>query len=159
MAGAWLVARSLGGGDPGAADPSTSPSATPSGSASEPEPESESTSPTPSASPSETPADDVEAKEQVVRDYYAAAPGGSDEAWALLGPSLKAQGRAAYDRFWRGIESVDVQQVEATEGSDQVRVRLVYTRTDGSTSTENKVEGLVGDGDGGYLIDTDRPAG
>ena len=94
-----------------------------------------------------------------MRDYYAAAPGGSDEAWALLGPSLQEQGRASYNRFWRGIEAVDVQQVSATEGSDEVQVRLVYRRADGSTSTENKVEGLVEDGQGGYLIDTDRPAG
>ena len=54
---------------------------------------------------------------------------------------------------------VDVQRVQASEDGDQVQVRLVYRRTDGTTSTENKVEGLVEDGAGGWLIDTDQPAG
>ncbi|ROR91701.1 serine/threonine-protein kinase [Nocardioides aurantiacus] len=158
VAGAWLVARQLGEGDAGAgaAEPTASPSQEQSGGS-----RTASPSQGPTASPSESPsasapAGEVAAKEQTVRDYYAAAPGGTDEAWAMLGPSLQAQGRASYDRFWRGIESVDVQQVGATEGSDDVRVRLVYTRADGSTSTENKVEGLVEDGEGGWLIDTDR---
>ena len=163
VAGAWLVARQLGSGDPGAADPSESPSETASSAESPSESPSQSPSESASESPTEEPsassAGDVAAKEQVVRDYYAAAPGGSDEAWALLGPSLKEQGRASYDRFWAGIESVQVQSVQATEDSDQVQVRLVYRRTDGSTSTENKVEGLVDDGSGGYLIDTDQAAG
>ncbi len=164
VAGAWLVARQLGDGDAGAgaADPSSSASPSPE-QTEESETGEASPSPSPTGSPSESAdpaaAGEVEAKEQVVRDYYAAAPGGSDEAWALLGPSLQEQGRASYNRFWRGIEAVDVQQVSATEGSDEVQVRLVYRRADGSTSTENKVEGLVEDGQGGYLIDTDRPAG
>ncbi|KQT89492.1 hypothetical protein ASG49_17265 [Marmoricola sp. Leaf446] len=157
VAGAWLVARQLGDGDAGAgaADPSTSPSApTESPSESTSEPPSESPSESPSAS--EAAAGGAAAKEQLVRDYYASAPGGTDEAWSMLGPSLQAQGRARYDAFWSSIRSVDVQQVSASEDSDDVRVRLVYTRTDGTTSTEDKVEGLVEDGQGGYLLDTDR---
>ncbi len=35
---------------------------------------------------------------------------------------------------------------------------LVYRGTDGQISTERKQEGLVSDGDGGYLLDTDTPA-
>jgi hypothetical protein len=92
-----------------------------------------------------------------VRDYYAAAPGGSDAAWARLGPSLKQQGRARYDAFWRTISSVQVTSARAS--GDTVAVTLVYRRRDGTTSTERKVETLVEDGRGGYLIDTDRPAG
>ncbi len=99
------------------------------------------------------------AKEQFVRDYYDAAPGGTDEAWAMLGPDLKSQGRGSYDGFWRKIESVEVKSVEAREGSDTVDVTLVYRTTDGRTSTERKQEGLVPSDDGGYLLNTDTPAG
>jgi eukaryotic-like serine/threonine-protein kinase len=97
--------------------------------------------------------------EQMVRDYYATAPGGTDEAWAMLGPQMQAQGRDRYDGFWRTIKSVDVQSAQATPGSDSVRVTLVYHLTDGSRSTEHKVEGLVKSDDGDYLIDTDEEAG
>ena len=38
-------------------------------------------------------------------------------------------------------------------------VTLVYRGTDGQASTERKQEGLISDGAGGYLLDTDDPAG
>lgn len=96
-------------------------------------------------------------KEQFVRDYFAQAPGGTDEAWAMLGPSLQQQGRSSYDAFWRGIESVEVRSATASPSGDNVDVTLVYRSTDGATSTERKREGLVEQGDG-YLLDTDTPA-
>jgi eukaryotic-like serine/threonine-protein kinase len=96
-------------------------------------------------------------KEQLVRDYYDAAPGGTDEAWAMLGPGMQEQGRDRYQAFWRTIDSVDVQSAKATPGSDSVQVTLVYHTSDGRTSTEHKVEGLVESG-GDYLIDSDEPA-
>jgi hypothetical protein len=98
-------------------------------------------------------------KEQLVRDYYAAAPGGTDEAWAMLSPTMQGMGRERYDDFWRTIQAVDVQSAEASPGSDSVQVTLVYHSTDGRTSTERKVESLVDSGDGSYLIDSDEPAG
>jgi eukaryotic-like serine/threonine-protein kinase len=100
-------------------------------------------------------ASSAEEKEQFVRSYFEKAPGGTDEAWAMLGPSLKKQGRASYNGFWQGIESVEVQSAKAN--GNTVDVTLVYTRTNGETSTERKQEGLVSDGDGGYLLDTDEP--
>jgi hypothetical protein len=103
-----------------------------------------------------TPASAAEEKEDFVRDYFEKAPGGSDEAWAMLGPSLKEQGRASYNGFWRDIESVEVQSAEAN--GNTVDVTLVYTRTDGETSRERKQEGLISDDDGGYLLDTDTSA-
>ncbi len=93
-----------------------------------------------------------------MRSYFEKAPGGTDEAWAMLGPSLKEQGRASYDAFWRDIESVEVQSAHASGNGNTVDVTLVYRRTNGETSTERKQEGLVSDGDGGYLLDTDTPA-
>ena len=98
------------------------------------------------------------AKEKLVRHYYATAPGGTDEAWAMLGPGMQAQGRSRYDAFWRSIESVEVQSADTTPGSDSVLVTLVYHTSDGRRSTERKVEGLVKSHDGGYLIDSDEPA-
>jgi len=98
------------------------------------------------------------AKEKFVRDYYSRAPGGTDEAWAMLGPSLQGQGRASYDSFWRRIASVQVESATASEGSDTVEVILMYRKTDGRTSTERKREGLVKGSDGDYLLDTDTPA-
>jgi len=95
----------------------------------------------------------------MVRDYYSAAPGGTDEAWAMLGPGMQQQGRDRYDAFWRGIESVDVRSAQATSSSNSVQVTLVYHSTDGTRSTEHKVEGLVESDDGSYLIDSDEPAG
>jgi serine/threonine protein kinase len=99
-----------------------------------------------------------DAKEAFVRDYYEKAPGGSDEAWAMLGPGLQEQGRGAYDGFWRTIESVEVLSARAEKGSNEVAVTLRYRSTDSRVSTENKVETLVDDGDG-FLLESDEPAG
>ncbi len=59
------------------------------------------------------PTSTAEEKEEFVRSYFEKAPGGTDEAWAMLGPSLKEQGRGSYNAFWRGIESVEVESVNA----------------------------------------------
>ena len=99
----------------------------------------------------------AEEKEEFVRSYFEKAPGGTDEAWAMLGPSLKEQGRASYNGFWRDIESVEVQSAEVN--GNTVDVTLVYNRTNGETSTERKQEGLISDGDGGYLLNTDTLRG
>ena len=94
-----------------------------------------------------------------MRDYYAAAPGGTDRAWSMLGPGEKQQGRDSYDGFWRTIRSVDVTSAQALPGSDDVDVTLVYHTTDGRSSREHKREGLVKAPDGGYLLNSDVPAG
>ena len=101
---------------------------------------SSSSSSTQDDEPSDTAAaSPAEEKEEFVRSYFEKAPGGTDEAWAMLGPSLKEQGRASYNGFWRDIESVEVQSAEAN--GNTVDVTLVYTRTNGETSTERKQEG------------------
>ena len=118
---------------------------------------SSSSSSTKEDEPSDTAAaSSAEEKEEFVRSYFEKAPGGTDEAWAMLGPSLKEQGRASYDGFWRDIESVEVQSAEAN--GNTVDVTLVYTRTNGETSTERKQEGWSPTANGGYLLDTDEPA-
>jgi serine/threonine protein kinase len=121
----------------------------------EPATEDETSDQSPDQSEEQT---EAEAKEQFVRDYFAEAPGGTDAAWEMLGPGLQEQGRASYNSFWRTIESVDVQSAQAGPG-DTVEVTLVYRTTDGRTSTERKVETLTSDGEGGYLLESDVPAG
>ncbi len=99
---------------------------------------------------------DASAMEELVRDYYARAPGGNDAAWQMLGPQEQAQGRESYDSFWQGIDRVEVQQASAHPSSHTVDVTLVYHRSDGTTSTERKREGLVRAGDH-YLVNSDQP--
>ncbi|MCW2817280.1 MAG: hypothetical protein JWR42_67 [Marmoricola sp.] len=169
---AWSLTRPDAGSSGAAAQPSSSPSPTkrpsPSSSSTTPSASSSPTSPssTPSSSSSTssspTPtgtAGSAAAQEAFVRDYYAAAPGGTDRAWAMLGPGEKGQGRGAYDGFWRTIRSVEVRSAVARPGSSSVDVTLVYRTTSGGTSTERKREGLVPDGNGGYLLQSDVPAG
>ncbi len=150
--------------DTASGDASDSASATPSDPPSSSAPESSApstSSATPSQSPtsaSAAPAGAAAEKEQLLRDYFALAPGGSDEAWAMLGPSLQAQGRDRYDGFWRGISSVQVSKVRATDDSDSVLATLRYRTSDGTTSTERHRLGLIESEDGGYLIDTDQLA-
>ncbi len=97
-------------------------------------------------------------REAFVRDYYAKAPGGSDEAWAMLSPRMQAMGRERYLGFWRTIESVDVRDVRVAPNEDTVEVTLVYRTTDGRTSTEHKREELSTTSSGGYEIEADVPA-
>jgi hypothetical protein len=138
--------------------PSTRPSATASSSPTPADPTSG--SPTPSSAGSTAPGStlDAAAVTSFLEGYFAAAPGGSDEAWAQLGPGMQTQGRAAYDGFWRGIASVDVADVEPVSDS-AVEVTLTYRRTDDTTSRERKRLQLLRSRDGGYLINGDVPAG
>jgi hypothetical protein len=97
-------------------------------------------------------------RETFIRDYYAKAPGGSDEAWAMLAPGMQSMGRDRYFGFWRTIESVDVREVHAGSDGKPVEVTLVYRTTDGRTSTEHKREELSATDNGSYRIESDVPA-
>jgi eukaryotic-like serine/threonine-protein kinase len=98
-------------------------------------------------------------KAAFVRHYFAIAPGGTDEGWSQLGPGEKAQGRASYDGFWRGIRSVTVSRVRPVSGEDAVDVTLTYRRTNGQTSTEHKRFDLIRSPSGGYLINGEHSIG
>ena len=157
-----------GGGASRSATPSetrSSASGSPSGSSSPSADDSAGDSASPSATASTKPSPRASAsgaassKAAFIRSYFAAAPGGTDEAWAQLGPTERSQGRASYDSFWRGIDSVNVTSVRPVPGSDSVDVTLTYRRTNGQTSTERKQFDLVRSSDGGYLIDDERPIG
>ena len=63
-------------------------------------------------------------------------------------------GRGSFNGFWATISDVDATNVRAT-GPRSVSARVVYTRNDGTTSTEDQVFTVVPAGDG-FLLDTDR---
>jgi hypothetical protein len=144
--------------------PATSPSASksqkqsqsPSPSAQD-TPSQEPSTPTPSRSTKPASGAGLAAQKAFLADYFAQAPGGTDEGWALLTPGYQATvGRGSYDGFWRTIESVSVGDV-ASAGDGAVRATLTYTKTDGGTTTEQHLIQLQDSGDG-YLIDGDGPA-
>ena len=155
----WIIPR-LGDGRQPADPPAAGTSPSPKGKASKKSaqtpqstPSSDETTPSPSTS-----ASDGVAKVAFVRDYYAAAPGATDEAWEMLGPGLQEQGRESYDSFWSKIESADIKSAQARPDGDDVDITVTYRTTDGRVSTERKREGLVRDDNGSYLLDTDVPA-
>jgi hypothetical protein len=113
----------------------------------------------PKAKPKQSPSTSSGAagsEEAFIRDYYDKAPGGSEEAWAMLAPSMQSMGHDRYLGFWRTIESVDVRDARPTSDGT-VEVTLVYRTTDGRTSTEHKREVLSRSGDG-FRFESDEPA-
>ena len=141
-----------------AASPSTggTPSSSPTSSAAS-SPTASATSRSPSASPSSSGTSGGGPVAAFLRGYFSAAPGGTDAAWAQLGPGEQAQGRAAYDRFWQGISSVEVTDVEPGAGGDFVDATVTYRTTDRRVSVERKRFSLVRSPSGGYLIDGEQP--
>ncbi|MGW5642674.1 protein kinase domain-containing protein [Saccharopolyspora sp. NPDC003752] len=90
----------------------------------------------------------------VVRDYYSLVPKKLDQAWELLGPSLQAQGKDSYERFWKTIDDVKIIGEPVMSGSNVI-VTLQFTR-DHSKITETHALGMVATPDGDVLINTDR---
>jgi hypothetical protein len=135
----------------------TSPSQSPSPQASDTpsrSPSQSSQGPSRSSSPAGS-STGLAAKKAFLSHYFSTAPGGTDAGWALLTPRYQQQiGRGSYNGFWSTIRSVDVGRVRAA-GGNTVDASLTYTRTDGSTTTEQHRLTLVPSG-GGYLIDGDE---
>ena len=156
--GGVAYAASQRGGDPQPSDASGQQASTAPPSTSAPStPRSGSQSPSNSPSRPSSPATPRTTPAAFLRDYFTKAPGGTDAAWAMLGPGERAQGRDAYNRFWRTISSVDVSGVTSTGGRTSVEATLTYRKTNGEVSTERHRLGLVRSADGDYLIDTDAP--
>jgi hypothetical protein len=141
-----------GASDSPSQTPSPTESASPSPSQSpSPTPEPESSAPAPKEEPEEKP---VGAQlEQTVQDYFAAMPGDTDTGWQMLAPSMKSQGRASYEDFWGGIESVTLHSSQAS-GPDQVTIDLTYRFDDGSAKRETQQLTMQERG-GDYLIADD----
>ena len=71
-----------------------------------------------------------------------------------MAPAMQSIGHDRYLGFWRTIESVEVRDVQATPGSNDVDVTLVYRTTGGRTSTRAQAQGLSTSDDGDYLIES-----
>jgi hypothetical protein len=90
-----------------------------------------------------------------VTQYYALANQDAlDEAYTWLSEDYQRQtGRARYDSFWGGIESVTVSDVQP-QGQDSATATLLYVRTDGTPSQERvRVDFVRDEATGNYLID------
>jgi eukaryotic-like serine/threonine-protein kinase len=144
---------SAGNDTPGGTSPSQSPSQQASDTPSR-SPSQSSQGPSRSSTPTGS-GTGLAAKKAFLSNYFSKAPGGTDAGWALLTPRYQQEiGRGSYDGFWSTIRSVDVGEVR-TAGGNTVDASLTYTRTDGSTTTEQHQLTLVPSG-GGYLIDGDN---
>lgn len=158
-AGGQDGSSSAAGSSPRPASPTTTRSSSPSASASSSASPPRSPSASPRRSPSASSTGGSSSKAAFLRAYFASAPGGTDKGWAQLGPTEQAQGRASYDAFWSGIESVDVGDIQPVRGTDSVDTTLTYRKTNGQTSTERKRFDLTRSGNGGYLINDEQPLG
>ncbi|GGI78493.1 hypothetical protein GCM10011581_14540 [Saccharopolyspora subtropica] len=92
----------------------------------------------------------------VVQRYYSLVPDKLEQAWKLLGPNLKAQGKERYERFWKTIDDVEIIGEPVMMGSNVIVV-LRFSRDDDEI-TERHVLGMVTTTDGQPLINTDRRA-
>ena len=94
-----------------------------------------------------------------MRQYYSLVPKHLDQAWSKLGPSLQAQGKDSYERFWKRIEKVDITFGPHFTGGDKVIVGLRFTMQNGSSSTERHLLGMAVNTNGEPLINTDQLQG
>ena len=94
---------------------------------------------------------------EATRQYYTLMDAGRlDEGWASLSAAYRSRtGEASYRGFWSSIAGVEVLSAES-DGELGARARLRYTRTDGTTSTEDVVVRFVLDDDGRLLVDDYR---
>jgi hypothetical protein len=152
VAGITAVLFTRGGaGDPGATPVAAPPAATStaapateastsaspvSSAASTPSP---SPTPEPSASPAPTAAPVPAGADPAafVQSYYALLPGNTEAAFAQLGSGAQAAsgGRAGFERFYGGMESVSLQNLRRT-GDNTAEATVVFVRRGGGTSSE-----------------------
>jgi hypothetical protein len=125
--------------------PSTTPSST--------SPPSTTGSSTVSGPTSTRPTVDAARLRQVVTEYYTLLPGDPDQAWALLGPALRAQSREQYDQFWATVKDLRVDSVQVS--GDTVTVELEYTQ-EGRGRVQETHQHAILTQDGTPLINSDQ---
>jgi eukaryotic-like serine/threonine-protein kinase len=140
----------------GAADPGATPVAAPPAATSTAAPAtaaSTSVAPASSAAPSPSPSPTPEPSASAaptaapvaagtdpaafVQSYYALLPGNTEAAFAQLGSGAQAAsgGRAGFERFYGGMESVSLQNLRRT-GDNTAEATVVFVRRGGGTSSE-----------------------
>ncbi len=115
---------------------------------------------TTSSSSSATPGSSTPAElAAAITDYYALLPGNTDQGWELLTTRFQtetAKSRVRYQRFWDGVQRVEVRNV--TSGvPDLAGATITYYFKTGKVSVEDTVYRLVRDG-GTLKIDTSEVA-
>jgi serine/threonine protein kinase len=107
---------------------------------------------TPTTTPSTSQASDTDAVSFVQR-YYSLLPDNPDAAFALLGSQAQAAsgGIDGFRRFYGGMREVEIQNARST-GDGQVSGTIVFTRDDGSTSSEPYTFRVGTGSDGNQLI-------
>ncbi|WP_270886608.1 serine/threonine-protein kinase [Pedococcus sp. 5OH_020] len=105
---------------------------------------------------------DAAAMQKFVRDYFkdVTNAGKRDDTFARLTPAMQARagGRAGYEAFWSGIDSVRVGDLQANPSAHTVLAALTYDRKSGGSSREIHQLTLVDSG-GSLLIDKDEKIG
>ena len=117
-----------------------------------------STSSAPSSSP--TAASDPAADRQLanfVSSYYSDVTKDTDRTWDQLTSNMQdaVGGRDGYDSFWKSIDKVKVNQIQANASTKTAIVNLTFTRDHNSESTETHQLTFVTEGKD-YFIDTDQ---
>lgn len=107
---------------------------------------------TPSPTPSSSAASDTDAVSFVQR-YYSLLPDNPDAAFALLGSQAQAAsgGLDGFRNFYGGMSEVEIQNARSI-GQGQVSGTIVFTRNDGSTSSEPYTFRVGTGSDGNQLI-------
>jgi serine/threonine protein kinase len=107
---------------------------------------------TPSPSPSTSAVTGADAVSFVQR-YYSLLPDDPDAAFALLGPQAQAAsgGIDGFRRFYSGMREVTIENARST-GQGQVSGTIVFTRNDGSTTSEPYTFQVGRGSDGNQLI-------
>jgi serine/threonine protein kinase len=149
-----LLGDGSGGGGTAAGNESSSPATKSSASRSAATTSAaQTTAPTSSAPPSSTSSQSSSAPGNgqpspaeltgAVRDYYGMLPDDTNTAWTRLTPDYQAQtgGRGAYEKFWKGFQSVTTNNVRVN--GDTVLADLRYVATNGKVSTETRSFRLV----------------
>jgi len=98
--------------------------------------------------------------EKFMDSYYSEVTRNTDRTWDQLTPRMQdaAGGRAGYDSFWKTIDKVEVNQIQADPSGQSAAVNLTFTRNDGTSSTETHQLTFVRDR-GDYFIDSDQLLG
>lgn len=147
------VMRSADNGGSGGptAPPVAAPTTTPSATRTTP-PTTTPRTTTPSPTPSSSAASDTDAVSFVQR-YYSLLPDNPDAAFALLGSQAQAAsgGLDGFRNFYSGMSEVEIQNARST-GQGQVSGTIVFTRNDGSTTSEPYTFRVGTGSDGNQLI-------
>jgi hypothetical protein len=88
-------------------------------------------------------------------NYHGLLPGNTQAAYALTGPSLRAQeSYPNYQAFWRQFRAVQLTNVRV-QSPTSATGEITYTYTDGSTQRELHTFRLSRGNDGQLLLDLD----